>query len=107
MKSCYRKLDVKLDEDIEKQEESMNRESIEADKAYEECLVLLKDFDVHNHEFFQEVEDLLNVYADAAENVSNFKEFYFINSKINNAFPRRRAHHYYGLRCHWSFLLKK
>ncbi|KOC65373.1 hypothetical protein WH47_09952 [Habropoda laboriosa] len=63
------KLEARLDEDVEKEETFLDREYIEADKAYKECSVILKKFDIHYREFFKEVECLLNVYADAAENV--------------------------------------
>lgn len=68
----YRKLEIELDNNIEQEKQLLDRENIEADKAYKECFVILKDFDVQNHKCFKEVEYLLNVYADAAENVSNF-----------------------------------
>ncbi|XP_076761469.1 HAUS augmin-like complex subunit 3 [Xylocopa sonorina] len=63
-----KKVEAKLDEDIEKEEELLDREKIEADKAYKECSAILTEFNTRNHEFFKEVESLLNVYADAAEN---------------------------------------
>ncbi|XP_017762755.1 PREDICTED: HAUS augmin-like complex subunit 3 [Eufriesea mexicana] len=63
-----KKLEIKLDEDIEKEEECLNRETIEANKAYEDCFEILRQFDIRNHEFFKEVKHLLNIYADAAEN---------------------------------------
>ncbi|CAL7938752.1 unnamed protein product [Xylocopa violacea] len=62
-----KKLEAKLDEDIEKEEEFLDREKIEADKAYKECSAILTEFNMRNHEFFKEVETLLNVYADTAE----------------------------------------
>lgn len=68
----YRKLEIELDNNIEQEKQLLDRENIEADKAYKECFVILKDFDIQNHKCFKEVEYLLNVYADAAENVSNF-----------------------------------
>ncbi|OAD53486.1 hypothetical protein WN48_09969, partial [Eufriesea mexicana] len=64
-------LEIKLDEDIEKEEECLNRETIEANKAYEDCFEILRQFDIRNHEFFKEVKHLLNIYADAAENETN------------------------------------
>ncbi|CAK9821471.1 hypothetical protein ANTRET_LOCUS192 [Anthophora retusa] len=63
-----KKLGTRLDENVEKEETCLDREYIEADKAYKECSAILKKFDMHNHEFFKEIECLLNVYADAAEN---------------------------------------
>ena len=61
-------LEAELDEDIEKEEEALDMECIKADKAYIDCSGILKEFDANNREFFNEVESLLNVYADAAEN---------------------------------------
>ncbi|XP_076663574.1 HAUS augmin-like complex subunit 3 isoform X2 [Andrena cerasifolii] len=61
-------LEAQLDEDIEKEEEALDMECIKADKAYIDCSGILKEFDANNREFFNEVESLLNVYADAAEN---------------------------------------
>lgn len=46
-------------------------ECIKADKGYKDCFKTLNEYDENNREFFKEVECLLNVYADAAENVSN------------------------------------
>ncbi|PBC28510.1 HAUS augmin-like complex subunit 3 [Apis cerana] len=63
-----KKLEIELDNNIEQEKQLLDRENIEADKAYKECFVILKDFDVQNHKCFKEVEYLLNVYADAAEN---------------------------------------
>ncbi|XP_033297310.1 uncharacterized protein LOC117204218 isoform X2 [Bombus bifarius] len=63
-----KKLEIELDETIEKEEESLDRENIKANRAYEECSTIMKKFDTQNHQFFEEVEFLVNVYADAAEN---------------------------------------
>ncbi|XP_012163134.3 HAUS augmin-like complex subunit 3 isoform X1 [Bombus terrestris] len=63
-----KKLEIELDETIEKEEESLGRENIKANRAYEECSLIMKKFDTQNHQFFEEVEFLVNVYADAAEN---------------------------------------
>ncbi|XP_076222437.1 uncharacterized protein LOC116431744 [Nomia melanderi] len=63
-----KKLVAEVDEEIKKESEWLNVERIATDKAYEDCVAILGDFDENNHEFFHEVECLLNLYADAAEN---------------------------------------
>ncbi|XP_043510099.1 HAUS augmin-like complex subunit 3 isoform X1 [Frieseomelitta varia] len=63
-----KKLETELDEDIEKKGEFLDKENIKANRTYKECFTILKKFDVENHQFFKEVEYLLNVYADAAKN---------------------------------------
>lgn len=78
----FRKLEVQLDEDIEKEEDALDMECIKADKAYIDCSGILKEFDANNREFFNEVESLLNVYADAAENVSKFDRVSLICNDI-------------------------
>ncbi|XP_076646336.1 uncharacterized protein LOC143355427 isoform X3 [Halictus rubicundus] len=59
---------TELDDEIEKESELLNKEYIAENKVYADCSMILDDFDMNNHEFFREVECLLNQYADAAEN---------------------------------------
>ncbi|XP_076276595.1 uncharacterized protein LOC143207255 isoform X2 [Lasioglossum baleicum] len=59
---------AELDDEIEKESELLNKEYIAESKAYSDCSMILDDFDMNNHEFFTQVECLLNQYADAAEN---------------------------------------
>ncbi|XP_015431821.1 PREDICTED: uncharacterized protein LOC107188062 [Dufourea novaeangliae] len=66
--SNLKEVETQLDENIEKESEYLHRECITADKTYEDCLAILNDFDANNREFYREVECLLNMYADAAEN---------------------------------------
>lgn len=57
----------------------MNKEQIETEKTYEDCSVILKEFDEDNYQFSKDVETLINAYADAAKNVNNLEpcfEFY-------------------------------
>ncbi|XP_076646335.1 uncharacterized protein LOC143355427 isoform X2 [Halictus rubicundus] len=63
-----KKLMTELDDEIEKESELLNKEYIAENKVYADCSMILDDFDMNNHEFFREVECLLNQYADAAEN---------------------------------------
>lgn len=55
----------------------LNKEQIETEKAYDDCSVILKEFDKDNCQFCKDVENLMNVYADAAKNViiANFVSF--------------------------------
>ena len=80
-----RKLETELDEDIEKKGEVLDRENIKANRAYKECFTILKKFDVENHQFFKEVEYLLNVYADAAKNVNDFYIIYLFCIIFHNS----------------------
>ncbi|XP_076639762.1 uncharacterized protein LOC143351766 isoform X1 [Colletes latitarsis] len=63
-----KKLKTKLDEDIEKEQALLEKKHIEADKAYDDCSIILQELDSNNRQFFKEIECLLNVYGDAAEN---------------------------------------
>lgn len=80
---CYRDVENKLDDDIEEAETMLNKEQIETEKAYDDCSVTLKKFDQDNCQFSKDVENLLNVYADAAKNViiasfiTNFSSIFF------------------------------
>lgn len=47
----------------------LNKEQIETEKAYDDCSVILKEFDKDNCQFSKDIENLLNVYANAAKNV--------------------------------------
>lgn len=64
-----REVENKLDDDIEEAETVLNKEQIETEKAYDDCSVILKEFDKDNCQFSKDIETLLNVYADAAKNV--------------------------------------
>lgn len=61
-------LEFRLDEDLEHEEFLLDKECIEVHKAYKECSAIVQKFNENNHKFFKEVECLLNVYTDAAEN---------------------------------------
>ncbi|XP_017876970.1 HAUS augmin-like complex subunit 3 [Ceratina calcarata] len=63
-----KKLEAKLEEDIETEEECLVKENIEVEKAYQDCSAIVEKFDTNNHEFFKEVACLLDTYAEAAEN---------------------------------------
>lgn len=71
---CCREVENRLDDDIEEAETTLNKEQIETEKAYDDCSVILKKFDKNNCQFSKDVENLLNMYANAAKNViiSNF-----------------------------------
>lgn len=47
----------------------LNKEQIEMEKQYDDCSVILKEFDKDNCQFAKDIEGLLNVYANAAKNV--------------------------------------
>jgi len=47
----------------------LNKDQIETEKAYDDCSVILKEFDKDNCQFLKDIENLLNVYVDAAKNV--------------------------------------
>ncbi|XP_070162734.1 augmin complex subunit dgt3 [Polyergus mexicanus] len=61
-------IENKLDDDIEKAETMLDKEQIEIEKAYDDCSVILKEFDKNNCQFSQDVHNLLNIYADAIKN---------------------------------------
>ncbi|XP_077278304.1 uncharacterized protein LOC143906243 isoform X2 [Temnothorax americanus] len=63
-----KEVENKLDDDIEEAEITLNKEQIEMEKAYDDCSVILKEFDKDNCQFSKDIESLLNVYADAAKN---------------------------------------
>lgn len=63
-----KRLETELDEAIETEEECLVKETIEEQKAYQDCSAIVRKFDEYNHEFFKELDCLLNTYADAAEN---------------------------------------
>lgn len=64
-------LKTKLDKDIQKEKESLDRKFIEADKAYKDCSIILQEFNKNNRQFFKEIKCLLDVYGYAAENVGS------------------------------------
>lgn len=47
----------------------LDKEQIETEKAYDDCSVILKEFDKNNCQFFKDIYKLLNIYADAIKNV--------------------------------------
>ncbi|XP_029664953.1 augmin complex subunit dgt3 [Formica exsecta] len=61
-------IENKLDDDIEEAETMLDKEQIETEKAYDDCSVILKEFDKNNCQFSQDVHNLLNIYADAIKN---------------------------------------
>lgn len=63
-----REIENKLDDDTEEAETMLNKEQIETEKAYDDCSVILKEFDKDNCQFSKDIESLLNVYANAAKN---------------------------------------
>lgn len=69
MHFCYRDIENKLDDDIEEAETMLEKEQIETEKAYDDCSIILKEFDKYNCQFSKDVHNLLNIYADAARNV--------------------------------------
>ncbi|XP_011637389.1 HAUS augmin-like complex subunit 3 [Pogonomyrmex barbatus] len=66
-----KEVENKLDDDIEEAETVLNKEQIETEKAYDDCGVMLKEFDKDNCHFSKDIDNLLNVYADAAKNQGN------------------------------------
>lgn len=58
-----------MDDDIEEMETILAKEQIETEKAYDDCSVILKEFDKNNSQFSNDVYNLLNIYADAVKNV--------------------------------------
>lgn len=71
MKIICRELEFTLEDEIEQEENHFEKEQIELLKAFNDCNVILEKFDEQNRSFFKETEQLLNVYTDAVENVSN------------------------------------
>ncbi|KAL6437042.1 hypothetical protein ACFW04_004980 [Cataglyphis niger] len=61
-------IENKLDDDIEEAETILHKEQIETEKAYDDCSIILKEFDKNNYQFSQDVYNLLNIYADAIKN---------------------------------------
>lgn len=47
----------------------LNKEQIKTQRLYEDCSIVLEEFDRDNCQFSKGVEALLNIYADAARNV--------------------------------------
>ncbi|EZA50682.1 hypothetical protein DMN91_003715 [Ooceraea biroi] len=66
-----KEVENKLDDDIEEAETMLDRERIETEKAYDDCSMILKEFDRDNCQFSKDVEILLNVYANAFKNQGN------------------------------------
>ncbi|EFN68882.1 hypothetical protein EAG_00678 [Camponotus floridanus] len=64
-------IENKLDDDIEEMETILAKEQIETEKAYDDCSVILKEFDKNNSQFSEDVYNLLNIYADAVKNQGN------------------------------------
>ncbi|KAL0113539.1 hypothetical protein PUN28_012598 [Cardiocondyla obscurior] len=58
----------KLDDDTEEAETVLNKNQIETEKAYDNCSTVLKEFDKNTCQFSKDVENLLNVYANASKN---------------------------------------
>lgn len=50
----------------------LGRMRIETEKVYDNCSMILKEFDRDNCQFSKDVEILLNVYANASKNVTIF-----------------------------------
>lgn len=48
----------------------LGRMRIETEKVYDNCSMILKEFDRDNCQFSKDVEILLNVYANASKNVT-------------------------------------
>jgi len=65
-----REVENKLDDDIEEPETMLDRERIETEKVYEDCSMILKEFDRDNCQFSKDIEVLSNVYANASKNVT-------------------------------------
>ncbi|KAG7203155.1 hypothetical protein KM043_010274 [Ampulex compressa] len=63
-----KELENNLDEEIEQKETMLEKERIEFKKTYKNCATVLTELDQRNHQFYNDVESLSNVYADAAEN---------------------------------------
>ncbi|EFN86661.1 hypothetical protein EAI_03694 [Harpegnathos saltator] len=63
-----KEVDNRLDDDIEEAETLLHKEQIETEKLYENCSVVLKEFDRDNCQFSKDVDSLLNIYANATKN---------------------------------------
>ncbi|XP_032681124.1 HAUS augmin-like complex subunit 3 [Odontomachus brunneus] len=63
-----KKVENKLEDDIEEAEAILNKEQIKTQKLYEDCNVVLEEFDRDNCQFSKDVETLLNIYVDTARN---------------------------------------
>ncbi|XP_072746859.1 uncharacterized protein [Anoplolepis gracilipes] len=61
-------IENELDDDIEEAETILAKEQIETEKAYDDCSVILKEFDKNNCQFSEDVSNLLSVYGDAIKN---------------------------------------
>lgn len=60
-----------MEDEIEQAEDQLKKEQIELVQAFNDCSISLEKLDKQNRSFFRETEQLLNIYTDAAENVSN------------------------------------
>lgn len=60
-----------MEDEIEQTEDQLKKEQIELVQAFNDCNISLEKLDKQNRSFFRETEQLLNIYTDAAENVSN------------------------------------
>ncbi|KAK2581031.1 hypothetical protein KPH14_006078 [Odynerus spinipes] len=66
--SHFKELEFTLEDDIEWETNCFEKEQIEMIKAFTSCSLALEEFDVQNRLFSKNVEHLLKVYTDAAEN---------------------------------------
>lgn len=82
--SCSRQVQNKTDDDIEEAEIMLDKERIETEKVYDDCSAILKEYEKENRQLSNDVDVLLKVYTDAAQNVINscnsiIKPWKFIN----------------------------
>lgn len=91
-----------MDDDIEEAETMLDKEQIETEKAYDDCSVILKEFDKNNCQFSQDVHNLLNIYADAIKNViisSSIIDSHYSTVLLLFIFFSSKAVQYCGHKC--------
>ncbi|XP_063982492.1 uncharacterized protein LOC135165289 [Diachasmimorpha longicaudata] len=63
----FKDLEAQLDEEIESQESQLHKLQIQENKIYEDCTILVEEFDSACREAYEDVENLVGVYTNAAE----------------------------------------
>lgn len=91
-----------MDDDIEEAQTILDKEQIETEKAYDDCNVILKEFDKNNSQFSEDVYNLLNIYADAVKNViisNSIIDSHYSIISLFSIFFSSKAVQYCGRKC--------
>lgn len=69
--TIFRALELKLNDEIETEESQREKDCIKCNKMYLDCVHALELFDTCHRQLFEDLETLLEIYANATEKVRN------------------------------------